>query len=70
MICNLYTVDDTNLKNSTLFNSQNIWPSCLPKEKSEYVNDNGKQVKGYTSGEFFLYQKVLFLPANLVLFIA
>jgi len=46
----VYIVDDTNLKNGTFFNRNNIWPACLPKKESEYVLSNGKPIKGYTAG--------------------
>ena len=46
-------VDDTNLKNGTFLNRNNIWPACLPKKESEYVLSNGKPIKGYTAGNLF-----------------
>ena len=58
-------VDDTNLKNGTFFNRNNIWPACLPKKESEYVLSNGKPIKGYTAGNLFLRVEVLlYLPKN------
>ncbi len=46
----VYFVDDTNLKNSEFFNKDNIWPACLPKPKYEYIEPNGQQSMGFSSG--------------------
>ena len=46
----VYIVDDTDLKNSSYFNRDNIWPACLPREDKEYVSANGNNEKGYVSG--------------------
>ena len=46
----VYIVDDTDLRNSTYFNRDNIWPACLPREEDEYVSQNGLAEKGYLAG--------------------
>ena len=50
----VYLVDDTNLKNSEFFNKNNIWPACLPKPRYEYVQQNGKQTTGFSTGYHML----------------
>ena len=51
----VYIVDDTNLKNSEIFNKDNIWPACLPKPRYEYVQQNGKQTTGFSAGYHMLF---------------